>query len=180
MNDKRGVLQKGNTEATRSVVIIKNIGQRNTDIGDRYVEMMVVVDKAVIGRHRNDEEVKRYVLTYLKLASAILQHSDITKYGLKIHLVLAKLVLLRRDLSDVRLDPDERENNLRKVCNYMNKIGNGGSRKYDHKLFLTRNDFGMGGYANTRGMCSHYTSCSMVYDHGFTASFLVAHELAHS
>jgi hypothetical protein len=45
------------------------LGQRNTDIGDRYVEMMVVVDKAVIGRHRNDEEVKRYVLTYLKLAS---------------------------------------------------------------------------------------------------------------
>jgi hypothetical protein len=44
-------------------------GQRNTDIGDRYVEMMVVVDKAVIGSHRNDEEVKRYVLTYLKLAS---------------------------------------------------------------------------------------------------------------
>ena len=32
MNDKRGVLQKGNTEATRSVVIIKNIGRNSLQV----------------------------------------------------------------------------------------------------------------------------------------------------
>ena len=30
---------------------------------------MVVVDKAAVDRHENDEEVKRYVLTYFKLVS---------------------------------------------------------------------------------------------------------------
>ena len=45
------------------------LGQRNTDIGDRYIEIMVFVDKAAVDKHRNDNEVKRYVLTYLKLVS---------------------------------------------------------------------------------------------------------------
>jgi hypothetical protein len=30
---------------------------------------MVLVDKAAAERHRNDEEVKRYVITYLRLVS---------------------------------------------------------------------------------------------------------------
>ena len=36
------------------------------------------------------------------------------------------------------------------------------------------------GYARRDGMCSQYSSCSIVLDHGFHAAFLIAHELAHS
>ena len=98
LNGQRTIIQKQNTEANRSIILISNPGQRNTDIGDRYIEIMVVVDKAAVDRHENDEEVKRYVLTYFKLATSILQHKDLTKLGIRLHLVLSKLVLLRRDL----------------------------------------------------------------------------------
>lgn len=47
------------------------LGQKNTEIGDRYVEMMVMVDKAALERHANDEEVKRYVVANLKLVSVL-------------------------------------------------------------------------------------------------------------
>lgn len=43
------------------------LGQKDTKIGDRYVEMMVVMDKAAVEMHKNTEEVKRYVITYLRL-----------------------------------------------------------------------------------------------------------------
>ena len=69
LNGQRTIIQKQNTEANRSIILISNPGQRNTDIGDRYIEIMVVVDKAAVDRHENDEEVKRYVLTYFKLVS---------------------------------------------------------------------------------------------------------------
>jgi hypothetical protein len=36
------------------------------------------------------------------------------------------------------------------------------------------------GYSRSNAMCSRYSSCSIVLDHGFHAAFLVAHEVAHS
>ena len=65
------------------------LGQRNTDIGDRYVEMMVMVDKAAVDRHRNEEELKRYILTYLKLVSG-----NLTKLFLLDSTVSSKLFFL--------------------------------------------------------------------------------------
>ncbi|XP_028391823.1 uncharacterized protein LOC114516514 [Dendronephthya gigantea] len=180
INGKPSIIQKENNRMTRTILRITNPGQTVREIGERYIEMMVVIDKAAADRHKNDEEIKKYVLTYMQLATSIFQHSSLTKFGIRIRLVLAKLVILRSDLAAVKLDPRIKDRNLEKVCTYMNRIGNVGSRRYDHKMFITRNSFGMGGYAMTSDLCSQRRSCSIVFDHGFTAAFIAAHEVAHS
>ncbi|XP_046842086.1 uncharacterized protein LOC124436183 isoform X2 [Xenia sp. Carnegie-2017] len=168
-----------NTETTKSIFFIKNQGQKTIEDEHLYVEVFVVMDKSAAAMHRTEREAQKYVTTLFRLATEIYQHKDLSQHGIKIHLALAKLLVLRRDVNEVKLQPRDEKNALLKACRYMNNIGNSDGRRYDHKLFITRQKFGRAGYAHLRGMCSQNYSCSIVNDYGFKGSFIIAHEIAH-
>ena len=47
------------------------LGEKAIEIGEKYIETMVVVDKTFLEYHATTEDVKRYVLLLLKLVRII-------------------------------------------------------------------------------------------------------------
>ncbi|XP_028392169.1 A disintegrin and metalloproteinase with thrombospondin motifs 3-like [Dendronephthya gigantea] len=177
INDENILRPKANTRSTRTVCIIKRPDQSKADIViKKFVETFVVVDKSVRNMFENNDEVERYVKVLLGLATRVFQHSSVTRYELKIILVPSKIVFLE---DEIRFDIANDEGNLNIACGRMNNIARNQRKRYDHKLFLTRNSFGAAGFARRGGMCSR-SSCSIIKDHGFSSAMTIAHEVAHS
>ncbi|CAB4000797.1 A disintegrin and metallo ase with thrombospondin motifs 2-like isoform X2, partial [Paramuricea clavata] len=177
INSKKKYRPKVNTKDTRAVCIIKRKGQRNTDI-KAYIETLVVLDKTVRDQFDSDSEAEKYVEVLLMLSSNAYKHESLTQHGLKIDIVPSEIVILKHE---VKFDISKKRDNLYTACDVMNKQEKViGSKKFDHKLFLTRNQFGAAGFARRETMCSRYSSCSIVFDHGFHAAYMVAHEIGHS
>ncbi|XP_046841769.1 A disintegrin and metalloproteinase with thrombospondin motifs 14-like isoform X3 [Xenia sp. Carnegie-2017] len=142
---------------------------------DFSVETLVVVDKSVRNLFDSDFKTRTYVETMMNFSANVFLHESLTRHHLRINLVISQIAILKEEIA---FDAS-RSDNLNVVCPIMNKIEKMEKRRFDHKLFLTRNEFGSGGFAKPRSMCSNSLSCSIVKDRGFTSSITVAHEIAH-
>ncbi|CAB4044353.1 von Hippel-Lindau, partial [Paramuricea clavata] len=139
INNRKKYRPKANTRDTRAVCVIKRKGQRNTDI-KAYIETLVVLDKTVRDQFDSNSEAEKYVQVLLMLSSNAYKHESLTQHGLKIDIIPSKIVILK---NEVNFDISKRGDNLYTACDVMNKQEKViGSKKFDHKLFLTRNQFG--------------------------------------
>ncbi|XP_046842931.1 A disintegrin and metalloproteinase with thrombospondin motifs 2-like [Xenia sp. Carnegie-2017] len=172
MNGKRKIKPNSNKPLSRNLYIIS----RKRKIHDihLYINTLVVVDKSIRNQFGSVNKMRKHVKTLMKSAAKHYLHESLTRYHLRIHLVLSKIVLLKRE---IKFDPSK-EGILDFACSIMNRIEKREERTFDHKLFLTRNEFGSGGLGRGNGMCDRNQSCSMARDD--YSSVIIAHEIAHT
>ncbi|XP_076367645.1 A disintegrin and metalloproteinase with thrombospondin motifs 9-like isoform X2 [Tachypleus tridentatus] len=150
---------------------------------ERYVEVLVAVDKLMANLYRDN--LRNYVLTLMSSVSMIYKEPSL---GNVVNIVVVKLVTLS-DEENKEIIHSSASKTLRSFCRWQrinNHEDDSHPHHHDTAVLLTREDLcrvtnscDTLGLANPGMACSRYSSCAIVEDNGLSAAFTIAHELGH-
>ncbi|KAL5022410.1 hypothetical protein ScPMuIL_001565 [Solemya velum] len=156
---------------------------QGSDITQRVVETLVVVDQSMYKKH-GKENITTYVLSMLNIVSQLFKDQSI---GEGVDIVLVGLILLETDEPGLHIS-HHADVTLNSFCQWQATLGEVGTKHHDHAVLLTSLDIcayrnapcDTLGFAPIKGMCHRLRSCSINEDTGLTTAFTIAHEIGHN
>ncbi|KAK7475537.1 hypothetical protein BaRGS_00033226, partial [Batillaria attramentaria] len=150
---------------------------------EKTMEMLVVVDKTMLGRHGN-KNITTYTLTLFNMVSKLFQDASL---GSRIRVVLVGLILLEGDEPGLSIS-HHADKTLNSFCSWQSVLLGGNRRQHDHAVLLSAKDFcsyknspcDTLGFAPIGGMCNQIRSCTINEDTGLNTALTIAHEIGHN
>ncbi|XP_059156833.1 A disintegrin and metalloproteinase with thrombospondin motifs 2-like [Physella acuta] len=143
----------------------------------KYLEVLVVVDHMVQEALGSREKTESYVMTLMNIANTVYQHHSL---GQDIRVVVVKILLLDKSQQRQVVLANDPLYSVNLFCRWsQQQIPAGQPMDYDVSVLLTKESLGPSGYAPITDMCNPARSCAVIRDEGFTAAFVIAHEIAH-
>lgn len=163
----------------------QRLNREITKTGQRYLEILVVVDKKFLDFHKKDDH-ENYILTVMNMVSDYFHDYS---SGHRMDIVVVRIIYLNDEGNSLNLDITTNSvSTLESFCEWQHNIN---PKDVDHPqhhdiaLLLTRENLcngaecGLLGLANVAAACVGHKSCAINEDTGLKLGVVVAHEIGH-